>query len=137
MKKFTLEIITPERIAFSEEVEMVTAPSVLGTIGILPRHIPLFAQLTEGELKIKTDNHEYFLAIGGGFIEVSKTKVIVLVTRAVDAKDLNEQEIKRARESALEALKQKPSGLDLVHAQALLRQSLTDMRILRKRHRVH
>ena len=132
-----LEIITPERIAYSEEVDMVVAPSVMGTIGILPRHVPLFAQMVEGELKIKKGKDEIFLAIGGGFIEVTKTKVSVLVTRAVHAKELNEAEILKARSSAQEALKTKPTGKYLAAAQALLRQSLVDMRLLRRRKSVH
>jgi F-type H+-transporting ATPase subunit epsilon len=133
-----LEIVTPERVAYSESVDMVTVPAVTGTLGILPRHIPLFAQLTEGELKIKKGSEEIFLAIGGGFVEVTKEKVMVLVTRAVNAKELSEQEIKRAREQAEEALKQKPTGKELAAAQALLRQSLVDSRILmRRRSRVH
>ena len=133
MVQLKLEIVTPERIAYSEAVDMVTVPSVNGTLGILPKHIPLFAQLTEGELKIKKGNDEIFLAIGGGFVEVTKTKVMVLVTRAVNAKQLNESDIAKARRDAEEALKQKPTGKELSTAQALLRQSMVDMQILRRR----
>lgn len=132
-----LEIITPEKTAFSEEVDMVTVPGTVGTLGILPKHIPLFAQLIEGELKIKRGADTYYLAIGGGFVEVTKTKVTVLVTRAVNAKELNEAEILKARKDAEVALKQKPSGQDLSVAQAMLRQSIVDMQILRRRKRVH
>ncbi len=132
-----LEIITPERIAYTDEVNLVTVPSVLGTMGVLPRHIPLFAQLTEGEIKIKKDNDEIYLSIGGGFIEVTKSKVIVLVTRAVHYKELNEVEILKARKEALEALKQKPTGKELIGAQVLLRQSLVDLHVLRRRKTIH
>lgn len=133
MSLLHLEIITPERIAYDEPVDMVVVPSVMGTLGILPRHIPLFAMLIEGELKIKKGNEDYYLAIGGGFIEVTREKVMILVTRAVKAHELNEQEILRAKKEAEEALKSKPAGKDLVLAQAMLRQSLVDMRILRRR----
>lgn len=128
-----LEIITPEKIAFSEPVDMVTVPSANGTLGILPRHIQLFAQLVAGELKIKKGKEDLYLAIGGGFIEVTKEKVIVLVTRAVHSKELNEQEITRARNDAEEALKNKPKGQNLLRVQSTIRQSLVDMRILRRR----
>lgn len=130
---FHLEIITPDRIAYTDEVEMVVVPSSLGTIGILPRHIPLFAQLNEGELKIKKGTEEIYLVIGGGFIEVTKSKVSILVTRAVHARELNEQEILKARREAEEALKRKPIGKELTAAQTLFRQSIIDLRLLRRR----
>jgi F-type H+-transporting ATPase subunit epsilon len=128
-----LEIITPEKIAYTDTVEMVTVPSVMGTLGILPKHIPLFAQLIEGELKIKKGNEEFFLSIGGGFIEVTKMKVMILVTRAVHANELNEQEILKAKDRAIEALKSKPTGDAFVSASSLYRQSLVDLKLLRKR----
>lgn len=131
-----LEIITPDRIAYTDSVEMVTVPGVLGTMGVLPKHIPLFAQLSEGELKIKKGTEDYFLSIGGGFIEVTKEKVIVLVTRAVHAKELNEKQILEAKKRAEEALKEKPTGQPFIVAQTLLRQTLVDLKILRRRSRV-
>lgn len=133
--QLNLEIITPEKIAYTDSVDMVTLPSVKGTIGILPRHVPLFAQLTEGEVKIKKGDDEVYLAIGGGFVEIAKTKVMVLVTRAVHAKELNEAEIQKAREAAEIALKAKPTGKDLATYQSMLRQSIIDMQILRRRKR--
>ena len=130
-----LEIITPERIAYTDTVDMVTVPGVMGTMGVLPKHIPLFAQLTHGELKIKKGDDNYYLSIGGGFIEVTKEKVIVLVTRAVNAKELNEKEILEAKQRAEEALKEKPTGEAFITAQMLLRQTLVDLKILRLRRR--
>ncbi len=133
-----LEIITPDRIAYTNQVDMVVVPGVDGQLGILPRHVGLFAQLIEGELKIKTGNEEIFLSIGGGFVEVTKTKVIVLVTRAVHASQLNEAEIVKAQAAARNALNQKPDPSIVRAAQVLLRQSIVDMRLLNKRkQRVH
>ena len=71
MSTFLLEIITPERIAYQKEVEMVTVPSADGVLGILPHHIALFASLVEGEVKIQQGKEELFLSIGGGFVEVA------------------------------------------------------------------
>lgn len=133
MSTFPLEIITPERIAYTDVVDMVVVPSEMGNLGILHNHIPLFAQLSQGELKIKKGNEEYFLAIGGGFVEVTREKVMILVTRAVQSAELSEAEILRAKKEAQEALRAKPSGSALISAQTLLRQSLTDLRILQRR----
>ena len=56
MNKILLEIVTPENIVYTDEVDMVVVPSASGTMVILARHTPLFAQLVEGELKIKKEN---------------------------------------------------------------------------------
>lgn len=135
MNTFLLEIITPERIAYTDMVDMVVVPSEMGNLGILHNHIPLFAQLSQGELKIKRGNEEYFLAIGGGFVEVTQEKVIILVTRAVKSAELNEAEILQAKKEAQEAIREKPKGEALVSAQTLLRQSLIDLKILQRRKR--
>ena len=132
---FLLEIITPERIAYSDQVEMVSAPSVSGRIGILPGHIPLFTRLVEGEVKISKQKDEVYLAIGGGFLEVTKEKVIVLVTSAYHSDELNEKEVIEAKERAEKALAEKPTGEALAEAQALFRRSLVSLKVLRRRKR--
>lgn len=133
MSTFPLEIVTPERIAYANQVDRVSVPSSMGTLGILHRHAPLFAQLTEGEVKIVKDDQEFFLAIGGGYIEVTKKKVMILVTRALHAHELNEQEILKAKQVAEEALKQTPTGEISITAEAALRQSLIDLKLLRRK----
>lgn len=133
--KFLLEIITPERKAFSEEVSMVTVPALDGQLGVLARHIPLFTSLVEGEVKITSDNHEYFLAIGGGFMQISKEKVIILVSRAVHADELNESEIRKAEESAKEVIARAEKDEERADAQAVLRRTLLEMKVLRHKSR--
>lgn len=134
--KFLLEIITPQRQAFSEEVEEVVVPTTNGQIGVLAHHEPLFSSLAEGEIKIKTGNKEFFLAIGGGFMEVGHDKVSILVSRAVHAHELNEVEIKKATESAKNVIARRATGDELATAQATLRRSLLELKVYR-RHRQH
>jgi len=133
--RFLLEIITPERRVFSEQVDMVTVPTPLGTVGILGHHMPLFSALTEGEIKITRAGGEYFLAIGGGFMEVTSARVSILVTRAVHPSELNEAEIKKAQAQAREALKKKLPPTELASAQAILRRSVIEMNLLRRQRR--
>lgn len=135
MSTFHLEIITPERLAYEDEVEMVTAPTAMGVVGILPHHVPLFSRLIEGEVKVTKGQEEYFLAIGGGFVEVTRERVSILVSRAVHAHELNEMEIKKAQERAREALDSGVKGDRLREAQLLLRRSLLEMKVLRRRRR--
>jgi F-type H+-transporting ATPase subunit epsilon len=134
MVKFLLEIITPQRQAFAEEVEMVVVPTSRGVIGVLAHHEPLFSALTEGEIKISTGSKEYFLAIGGGFMEISNNKVSILVSRAVHAHELNETEIKHAQQTAKEVIARKATGEELSQAQAILRRSLMELKVVH-RHR--
>ncbi|MDO8452096.1 MAG: ATP synthase F1 subunit epsilon [bacterium] len=137
MKSFLLEIVTPQRVAYSDSCDMVVVPSASGAMGILSRHTPLFAELTEGELKIEAKGETYYLAIGGGFVEVRKDKVTVLVTRAVHARELNEAEIARARKQAEESLTVASSDQDRAVSHTLLRQSIVDMQVLRRMRRRH
>lgn len=132
MNTFLLEIITPERIAFSQEVEMVTAPSATGEIGILPKHVPLFTRLVEGEVKIKTQKDETYLAIGSGFLEITPKKTILLVTSAFHANEINEADMVKAKKSAQEALLSKPEGEALAAAEALIRRSEIALKVLRR-----
>jgi len=134
MVKFHLEIITPQRQALSEEVDSVIVPTTNGLVGILAHHQPLFSALTEGEIKITNGSKEYFLAIGGGFMEVTHEKVYILVSRAYHAHELNEAEIKKAQESAKHVIANKVEGEALQQAQAMLRRSVLELKVVR-RHR--
>lgn len=133
MTTILLEIITPEKISFQDEVEMVSVPSVTGTLGILPGHAPLFTQLTEGELKIVKKKEESYYSLGGGFMEVTPNKVIVLVTRALHADEIDEARVLAAKKEAEEALKVRPTGEPLKTTQALLRSTIVDLKVLRRR----
>lgn len=134
MPQFLLEIITPAKQAFSEQVDMVSVPTSSGTIGVLPHHEPLFCSLTDGEIKITVGSKEYFLAIGGGFMEVTPQKVSILVSRAVAADELNEAEIKKAQIEAKNAIANRAKGEELAAAQALLRRSVLELKTIKRRH---
>lgn len=132
MPTFHLEIITPEKIAYSNEVEMVTAQSADGVIGILPAHVPLFTRLVEGEIKIIQKGEESYLAIGGGFLEVTSGKAIILVTQALHAHEINEQEMLMAKKRAQEALLAKPTGETLLAVEAMIRRSEIALKVLHR-----
>lgn len=125
-----VDIITPMRRAYSEEVDAVFVPTSAGQIGVLPKHIAFFTTLTEGEIKLVKDQKEWYVAIGGGFMEVAKNAVSILVSRAVHADELNEADIKKAETAAREALKHKGEAKDLADAQAILRRSFLEMKVL-------
>ena len=135
MATLQLSIVTPQKEAFTAEVSAVFVSTPNGQIGILPHHIPLVTALTEGEIKVVAGGKESYFAIGGGFMQVTKKKVIILVSRAVHADELNEAEIKKAEEAAKLAIKQKGAGVERAEAQAMLKRSFLDMKVLRHRKR--
>ena len=89
--KFPLQIISPQEILFKDSVEMVIVPGTEGQLGILPRHAPLLTALEEGEIKIHTGNSIKEINIKQGFIEVSKERVLILVSPA--DKSLNQENL--------------------------------------------
>ncbi len=137
MNSFQLEIVTPDRTAYTDSVNAMSVPTPVGTIGVLPKHVGLFTVLGEGEIKITVGTKELFLAIGGGFMEVGKDKVSILVSRAVHADELNEAAIKEAQARARNILSQNVKGEELAAAQAVLRRSILEMKVLRRRHARH
>ena len=101
MATFPLELVTPERMLFSEEVESIRAPGVDGSLGVLAGHAPLLTELTTGLIKVTlADGSEAFIATSGGFLQVNKDKVIILA----DTAELSEEiDVERARASAAKA----------------------------------
>lgn len=134
MNSFHLDIITPDRRAYSEEVDEVTVPTMSGTIGILPRHMRLFSALTEGEVKVTKDDACYFFAIGGGFMDVTRDSVSILVARAYHADELNEADIKRAQEAAKLVLSKRERNEAYHEAQAIFQRSVLQLKVLRRKH---
>jgi F-type H+-transporting ATPase subunit epsilon len=134
MAQFQLDIITPQRKAFSESVTQVVVPTSAGVIGVLAHHEPLFTALSEGEVKITQGTKEFFLAIGGGFMEVQKDgKITILVSRAAHATELNEAELKRALDAAKALVDRKVTGAELASAMMTIRRSMIELKVARRR----
>src|SRR3989304_3131665 len=105
MAKLKLDIVTAERVVFSQEVDSVVAPGIEGELGILPHHAPLLTALKMGELRIRSDGEVIHMAIGGGFLEVMPDKVVVLADTAERAEEIDlarAQEPKRRGEEGLQ-----------------------------------
>ncbi len=107
-----LEIVSPERRAFTDEVDMVVVPGIDGQLGILPNHTRLISALGVGELRIKKGGTEQSLLISGGFVEVRPDKVIVMADLAEHSDEIDEAKAVEARrraeaeQAALEQLKE-------------------------------
>lgn len=131
-----LEIVTPERLAYSETVDSVQLPGSEGELGVLPHHAPLLAMLGVGELRIRKGGEEEAFAIVGGFVQVRPDKVVVMAETADMASDIDLEkahEAQREAERTLEAGFQE--GADLAAARAALQQALLRIRVAERRHR--
>ncbi len=94
--KLKLEIVTPEAVALSELVDMVTVPGVEGELGIYPQHVPLMTQLVPGIVVARKGDEELALAVGEGFVEITPDRVSLLTDLAINA-DADEAEVEAAR----------------------------------------
>lgn len=99
-----VEIVTPERIVYTNEVEMVVVPTVDGEIGILPMHAPLVGALRAGEVRIKFGDTTEWFAVSGGYIQVHEDKVILLADDAVAASQIDVERAQQALARAKQRL---------------------------------
>jgi F-type H+-transporting ATPase subunit epsilon len=101
----TLEIVTPEARVYSDTIDTVVIPTVDGEIGILPGHIPLLTQVSDGELRVTKDGKELFLAVGNGFAQVEGDKISILAERAITEEKIDEKAVEEALKRAEGELK--------------------------------
>ena len=133
MATLKLDIVTAERVVFSEDVDVVVAPGVEGQLGILPHHTPLMTMLQPGELRVRKGGEEFFLAISGGFLEVRPDRVIVLADAAERVEEIDVARAEEAKRRAQEQLSQRAPDVDLAQAEAGLRRSLARLEVAQRR----
>jgi F-type H+-transporting ATPase subunit epsilon len=97
-----LEIVTPEAVAYAQDVQMVTLPAVDGQIGILPHHVPVLTRVVPGEIIVQKDGQQEFIAVGAGVVEITGEQVAIVTDMAVAAKDIDEARAEEARQRAAE-----------------------------------
>ena len=135
MATFRLEVVTAERMVFADDVNEVVAWGMEGQLGILPHHAPLMTMLQPGDLLIKKDNRDEYLAISGGFLEVRPDKVIILADACERAEEIDIGRAEAAKRRAEATLKERPPEVDTTTAEAALRRSLARLKVAEKRRR--
>jgi F-type H+-transporting ATPase subunit epsilon len=131
-----LEIVTPERLAYSDEVDAVVLPGSEGELGVLPHHAPLLTTLGTGELRYRKGGQEESFAIVGGFLQVRPDRVVVMAETADMASEIDLEKAQEARREAEKALETGfHEGADLAAARATLQQALLRIRVAERRHR--
>ena len=135
MATLKLEIVTPEKLAYSDDVDSVVIPAVEGEMGVLPMHIPLMTMIKPGELVVKKGNAESFLAVGEGFVTIDQTSVRVLTDMAIQSEHIDESAAEAAVKRAQEAIanKHELGSEESAAVQAALAKSLAQLHVKRRR----
>jgi len=129
-----LQIVTPEAVVYSADVEMVTLPAVDEQIGIYPNHVPLLTRVTPGEMIVRRNGADEFLAVGGGLVAVTGDEVGIVTDMAVQVKDIDEATAEEARQRAAARLRDKISDEEVATVNASLARSLAQLKV-KRRHR--
>jgi F-type H+-transporting ATPase subunit epsilon len=134
-----LEIVTPEKTIFKDTIDEIALNTADGEIAVLPNHVNLFTKVMPGEVAIKyAKNKEIFMAITGGFLEVSNNKVTLLADYAVRADDIEVEKAVEAQKRAESILKNTKEGVnerDFATAQGELRRAILELHVAKRRHR--
>jgi F-type H+-transporting ATPase subunit epsilon len=127
-----LEIVTPEGSVFSDDVEMVTLPGSEGDLGIYPLHVPLMTQIVAGEISVKKNGQDIFLAVGEGFAEITGERVAILTDMAIKAENIDEAKAEEARKRAEARLAEITDDEQAAIVNAALSHSLVQLKVKRR-----
>ncbi len=135
MPDMTLEIVTAERVVYSEDIDILVAPGSDGELGILPRHAPLLTTLDPGEIRVSVNGEDTYMFVSGGFLEVLGNKVTILANAAEQADEIDLERAETALRRAQERIVSLPADMDLERALASMRRSAARLGVARRRRR--
>jgi F-type H+-transporting ATPase subunit epsilon len=127
-----LEIVTPDARIYSEDVDMVTLPGVEGEMGIYPMHVPLMTQIIAGEMSVRKDGRDFFLAVGEGFAEITGERVAILTDMAIKAENIDEAKAEEARKRAESRMAEKLDEEQAALVNAALAHSIAQLKVKRR-----
>ena len=129
-----VDIVTAERLVFSEDADIVMVPGVEGELGILPHHAPIMTMIKPGEVLVRKGTEEYSLAVSGGFLEVKPDHITILADAAERADEIEIARAEAAKKRAEESLKGRTTAeTDLANAEASLRRAMARLKVAEKR----
>lgn len=131
MDNFRLQIITPEKIFFDEEVHMVEFNTTEGEIGVYAKHIPLTCIVSPGILTIRMDGEAKEAALHSGFVEILPDKVTILAEIIEWPGEIDIARAQAALERAKARLSEKNPAIDLIRAEAALKRALARIAVLK------
>ena len=129
-----VDIVSAEESLFSGVAEFVAAPSIMGEVGIYPRHAPMLTAIKPGSVRVKkamSDEEEFFY-VSGGILEVQPDVVTVLADTALRGADLDEAKALEAKHRAEEAMKNKDAVMEFAKAEAELAEAIAQLAAIEK-----
>ena len=134
MARLFLEVVTPEKVVVSQEVDLVMAPGTEGEFGILPGHIAFLSGIIPGELRFDNGDKKEYMAVTFGFAEISNDSVSVLVDTAEKAGDIDIERAQKAMERAKARLEKESEkeDIDILRAEAALKRAVSRMKVAKK-----
>ena len=134
MGKLFLEIVTPEKVMVSQEVDMVVAPGTEGEFGVLPGHICFLSGIVPGELRYGSGAAKETMLVTNGFTEVSNDKVSILVDAAENAAHIDIERARKAKERAIERLTKERATeeINFARADAALKRAIARIKVSEK-----
>jgi F-type H+-transporting ATPase subunit epsilon len=132
-KTFRLEIVTPERMVFSEDVVSLVAPAENGYLGVLASHAPLLCSLKPGEIRIRRESGELLYATSGGFMEVTPKKTVILIESAEAPDTIDAARAAKARQRAKERLATYDKDVDRPRAEAAAARAENRIKVAQKK----
>ena len=133
MSTIRCDIVSAEQQIFSGEATLVVATGELGELGIAPKHAPLITRLKPGKVVVTTAAGEHLdFAISGGILEVQPQVVTVLADTAVRATDIDEAQVRKAKEEAERVLAHRGEAMELAEAQQKLAEVTAQLQALER-----
>lgn len=129
------EVITPDAVAYSSDVRLVSLPTLDGRIAVLPHHVRLVTRIVPGEIVARKDGTADSLVVGGGLAVVTGGRVAIVTDMAVAADKIDEAKVEEARQRALDRLRDKTSDEEVATVNAQLARALAQLKV-KRRHRV-
>ncbi|MBN1384626.1 MAG: F0F1 ATP synthase subunit epsilon [Elusimicrobia bacterium] len=130
MKTFSLEIVTPEKVAYKGDVRQISIPAYEGEMGVLPGHIDYLAMLSPGEIRIKRNDDLVLFAISGGFAEIHPKNVVILCETAESAEDIDIERANLAKIRAAEKLKVSDKSIDTKQLQFAIQRAAARLKVV-------
>ncbi len=128
---FLLRIITPDRVFYENQVDMVEFNTTEGEVGILPGHIPMTVIVKPGVLCIGEPEGEKLAALHAGFAEILPESVTILAEVIEWPSEINEDRAKSAMERAERRLQNKAPNTDIAKAETALQRALARIQVLK------
>jgi len=121
----SFEVVTPEKIVYTGNIESIIVPAALGYLGVLKNHAPLVTALQIGVITFRTEGKPHRMAISGGFMEVIDNHVVILADTAEMGEQIDLQRATEARERAEKRLREKTPDLDVARAEMALHRAMS------------